>query len=153
MTCFVNRVGLITNHKGYPYLKLVSARDYELEDFLILFSKDEYFQTHGYDDWMENKAGVFEYIERHHLQIDWLNGPQHNPGENVFPNDWTSEKIFQILTEGATNPSIEWKTSEIENNEKLSAKRLEGTYIKEKTSIKIVLDEKTQVQLAAFPLR
>lgn len=79
-----------------------------------------------------------------------------NPGKTVFPHDWDTDKILDVVADVATDPNSSWTWQKgapgslFTNKGKLSRVRIEG--VREGINVRVIFEPATQRFVTAFPV-
>lgn len=107
---YINRLGqIVEGQEKSSYIYIKRSQEGFGNDFFIFSSKNRSFESEVFDSWVQNEIELLAFIHQYHWQIEWLNGSDVNPGENIYPDDWTSYKILEIFQDAYTSPSLTWK--------------------------------------------
>lgn len=151
---YINRLGkIIEGEDSGTYIYINRSEKGFGEDFYIYSSRNRDFEGEVFDNWVQNDEELFAFIHQFEWSIQWLEGADVNPGENIYPEFWTSRKILEVLQDAYTSPNLIWTKIE-EKGFSLYAKsnRFFSHFKIEEQEIEIVIEPHGGGMVTSYPL-
>lgn len=152
---YINRLGKVIECEDADTFVYINRTDEGFgENFYIFTSKHEHFKGEAFDDWVQNETELLAFFHQFKWKVDWFDGADINPGQNRFPENWTSAKILEVLQDAYTSPKLRWTMIEEKGFSIYSrSDRFYSHFIKEKVEIKVVIEPQGGGMITAYPLR